>query len=729
MWSTHRTPFAQRPRRRPDRCCPGVDALEARALLSGLTVGGIVSDKIGAEAEVDLFTFEGTEGQRIELITTSSAVDGAFDAVAEVYDPSGGLFTTLNPLQDRGVLALPEDGTYLVLVRDRANVHTGRYAIGLESLLPPSPDAEELTLGGIAEGSIDSPIEKDLFTFEGTEGQRIELITTSSAVDGAFDAVAEVYDPSGGLFTTLNPLQDRGVLALPEDGTYLVLVRDRANVHTGRYAIGLESLLPPSPDAEELTLGGIAEGSIDSPIEKDLFTFEGTEDDQIELVVTSREVDDRFSTSGEVYAPSGAFVVSLRPNAPRELILEESGTYLVLIRDASNRWRGRYTIGLADGSPPEEPAPEEPAPDDPVPDDPAPDEPDPEVPRRDLGGDYDGDGRADLALYSYDRSTGEGVFEIRWSSGERGRRGRPDRVERIGGLNASDIPIAADFDGDGRTDLAVVQPLARRGGSSVPNASVWIYIRSSDGQRVEIPFGAAGSLDRPAPADYDGDGRDDIATFRPDSDLTPGAADWFILPSSTDRAFRVSFGAAGGTDLPAPADYDGDGRDDIATFRPDSDLVPGAAQWFILPSGPNDATYSRSLGAFPVTFGAAGNADQPAPADYNGDGRDDIAAFRSESDLAPGQAQLFVLPSLDAAPRFGNGFPLTFGVAGVSLAMADYDGDRRPDVASFDANTGRWTIRETSTGSDRTIEFGSTGETVVPVLAPLYFRLLISGNA
>ena len=114
----------------------------------------------------------------------------------------------------------------------------------------------------------------------------------------------------------------------------------------------------------------------------------------------------------------------------------------------------------------------------------------------------------------------------------------------------------------------------------------------------------------------------------------------------------VVFGAAGGTDLPAAYDFDGDGRADIATFRPVSDLVPGAAQWFVLPSGPNDAVFSERLGGFPVTFGAAGNADQPVVADYDGDGRADIAAFRVDSDLVPGSAQWFVLPTVPNQPLY-----------------------------------------------------------------------------
>ena len=349
-------------------------------------------------------------------------------------------------------------------------------------------------------------------------------------------------------------------------------------------------------------------------------------------------------------------------------------------------------------------------------------------------GDYDGDGQTDLALYHYDTAAGDAVFEIRLSNN-----GTPMAVTRtITGVGPHVVPVAGDFDGDGSADVAVVDPLANLSGGTAPDATVWIILLSGSGDmRREVPFGGPGVLDRPAPADYDGDGTTDIATFRANSDLVPGAAQWFILPSrpnpggfaTRDGAFPVLFGAPGGTDLPAPADYDGDGRADIATFRPVSDLHPGAADWFILPSGPNVPNYATTTGGVNVTFGAAGNADQPAVADYNGDGREDITAFRSESDLAPGSAQWFVLPSSGAWPGFGGGFPVTFGAAGEVAAVGDYTGDGGPDLALFDATAGTWRRRSGTSGPDLpSVTFGTTGTGVVPVLAPLFFRLRATGN-
>ncbi|CAN5851858.1 hypothetical protein BH23PLA1_BH23PLA1_02280 [soil metagenome] len=303
-------------------------------------------------------------------------------------------------------------------------------------------------------------------------------------------------------------------------------------------------------------------------------------------------------------------------------------------------------------------------------------------------GDYDADGVADLALY---RPGAPGATS-QWFLNRSTLGGLPADFGRPG-----DIPIQGDFAGDGVIDIAVYRPFSDRQAGSAE----WLIQGSRIGFR-SILFGSSG-LDLPAPADFDGDGITDLAVFRPQSDLVPGASQWFILFSG-GGAISPLFGGAG-LDIPVPADYDGDGRADLAVFRPSSDLIPGAAQWFILRS--TEGATSPDL-----VFGQA-NLDVPVPADYDGDGRVDLAVFR------PNTAEWFYLGSQAGATR------VQFGAPDDVPVPLDYDGDGLADLTVFRQSTGQWFILGTASGA-RAVDFGAPGD--IPAASPLAYRLGTPGN-
>ena len=103
---------------------------------------------------------------------------------------------------------------------------------------------------------------------------------------------------------------------------------------------------------------------------------------------------------------------------------------------------------------------------------------------------------------------------------------------------------------------------------------IWLFFaRQTVSGMFSLPTRFTGNIsgelatDIIAPADYNGDGRADIAVFRPsDGDMV-----YQIMFPAVPQFIR--FGANG--DIPVPADYDGDGFDDIAVYSPSNGV------WYI----------------------------------------------------------------------------------------------------------------------------------------------------
>lgn len=131
-----------------------------------------------------------------------------------------------------------------------------------------------------------------------------------------------------------------------------------------------------------------------------------------------------------------------------------------------------------------------------------------------IPGDYDGDGKFDVAVYRFGQAPAN-YFIIRRSSDN------GVTYQSFGNFN-TDYIVPGDYDGDGKFDYAVA-----RTGATGTSPLVWWILQSSNLQTRTVPFGI--SSDAPTQGDYDGDGKTDVAIWRRANSGSDSA--YFILGS------------------------------------------------------------------------------------------------------------------------------------------------------------------------------------------------------
>lgn len=310
--------------------------------------------------------------------------------------------------------------------------------------------------------------------------------------------------------------------------------------------------------------------------------------------------------------------------------------------------------------------------------------------------DYDGDGRQDLSVLRFPNVPAPGVAQITYFN-QSSFTGTTTGFD-FGNANTM-FPAPGDYDGDGKGDLALYQ--AGAAGNVETLKSFFHIFRSSNNTAQSIQWGTMGDI--VIARDYDGDGIVDPAVFR------RGVANgdpsfWYIRESSTGGTFRdYQFGttiltAPGHGDYPVPGDYDGDGKFDIAVYRFAS---TGLRNIFLIRRSSDGGLTSFPYGDF--------NTDYILPGDYDGDGKFDYAVGRTGA-TSTTPIDWYIRQSSnnqDVHRRFGNSSDLP--------VQGDYDGDARTDIAVYrrqfpTASQSSFFVLNSFTNTASGVQFGNAGD-------------------
>jgi hypothetical protein len=273
--------------------------------------------------------------------------------------------------------------------------------------------------------------------------------------------------------------------------------------------------------------------------------------------------------------------------------------------------------------------------------------------------DFDGDNKADLGVYR----PSTGTWYIEQSATNYGT-----YLAQSWGLS-TDIPVPGDYDGDGKNDFAVYRPVRDPGRlNEIDDTGYWYIKLSTTNNTTSLaqPWGLG--TDIPVPGDYDGDGKADLAVYRPSSGV------WYVLQSTTNYTTYLAVQWGISTDIPVPGDYDGDGKADLAVYRPSTGV------WYVLQSTVNYTTY------FAVQWGIS--TDIAVPGDYDGDGKTDLAVYR------PSTGIWYVLQS---TTNYTASMAQAWGLRTDIPVPGDYDGDGKTDLGLYRSFTGYWYVLLSST--------------------------------
>ena len=220
-----------------------------------------------------------------------------------------------------------------------------------------------------------------------------------------------------------------------------------------------------------------------------------------------------------------------------------------------------------------------------------------------VAGDFNGDGREDFIWYQ--PGAGSDLLWLNWSAN---RQFLPVPMQDQDGANRSIggryTPVTGDFNGDGFDDIYWY---------GVEGASESLYYGRSDGHFTMNIVGKQISRNGLVPivGDYDGDGRDDIFWYGRGASAE---AVWQGLTSTSTQFSNVADPPAVNTGEyePVAGDFTGDGRDDVYWYQPGED---------------NDILWTSygTIGDFATSSNNdAGNYFLPVAGDFNDDGLADI---------------------------------------------------------------------------------------------------------
>ena len=323
---------------------------------------GVIENGTLALGDIDTFTIVGQTGESLTVALTETVITTSFDLGVFIYEPSGDLLAS-NDDDSNGMtfsnLLLDQSGTYTILVRDLGANVTGDYALSGDmtpspidsGTIPSTNSTVALTSGQTVNTAIDFLGDTDGYTIHGDVGDRLFVSVGETVSSTSFNLGVFIYEPDGGLVSSVDN-DWTGItftnLTLDETGTYTIIVRDLSGDVAGDYtltAVVVDEVV--DVDNVGLTSGQTESGTL-SLGDIDTYTISGEAGERLFLNLGETVSSTSFNLGIFIYDPSGDLLSSVDNDWTgitfTNLLMDQSGTYTIVIRDLSMDVTGDYTL-------------------------------------------------------------------------------------------------------------------------------------------------------------------------------------------------------------------------------------------------------------------------------------------------------------------------------------------------------------------------------------------------
>lgn len=294
--------------------------------------------------------------------------------------------------------------------------------------------------------------------------------------------------------------------------------------------------------------------------------------------------------------------------------------------------------------------------------------------------DMDNDGKLDIVVTGA-ATNSVSIFRNTATSGSITTASLATRVNYSTGSTPNDLALA-DFDNDGKIDVAVTH-------GSLNNINV-LKNNSTPGTislATAVAFnGTSSSAPRGIYAgDLDGDGKTDIAIANTGLSTLSVFFNTASPGTITTASFAAKVDFTTGTNPwgITAADIDGDGKPDLVTANSGTNTIS------VLRNIATSGTITTGSFASKVDFTVGTAPRDIAAGDLNGDGKPDITVVNSTSNTFSALTNTATSGVINTS-SFGTKFDMTTGTLPTGVAIADFDGDKKPEI--FVANNTSGTI-------------------------------------